>query len=554
PKLVQHTYRCPNAQFTCIDCSTTFTGKSYLDHNSCISEAEKYQKGLYKGNKKGKQNQLNKPKQDNNTNISLESIKQDQSPDTTNNNQESKDNTNSPSKKKNKNKKKLQDNQHKDETEGEKEGSTGVLIIDFDHKKVKESADLIAKQENDNKNENVLNSSPKKKKKKRSSVNISSNDIKVEINCNDATMTGIDEVNGAQLFQIEKVIETSTKSSNFKVEENKKNSDGDATVTGSDEAKEANEAQSVETEKAIETPKKESNTVNLDKSGKKKKKERNRSSINLISNDIEESKEDSDGDSMMTGTPKKETNTKNPDKGSNKKKKRSSVNININSNNIKGEESKKDNYGDATIKDSNDVNEVQSAQTEKVIKTPKKESNTVKLDKSSNKKKERNRSSVNISSIDIKVEDIEKNGDGDGDATMSDSNEKDSMIQSESSIEVLMKEISDKKDRKRKSIEPILPEKGELKTLTNKKQKIIDKTKDQKNAKFVHKTFDPTSIPEVIKKIFKSNEHDEINLKRLEEMVVRELIPNSNLSENELSERFLENIVLTMKDGNIILK
>ncbi len=52
PKLAQHLYRCPNASFTCIDCSTTFTGNSYSSHTSCISEAEKYQKSFYKGNKK----------------------------------------------------------------------------------------------------------------------------------------------------------------------------------------------------------------------------------------------------------------------------------------------------------------------------------------------------------------------------------------------------------------------------------------------------------------------------------------------------------------------
>jgi cell growth-regulating nucleolar protein len=52
PKSAQHIYRCPNARFTCIDCSTTFDGDDYLKHTSCISEAEKYQKSLYKANKK----------------------------------------------------------------------------------------------------------------------------------------------------------------------------------------------------------------------------------------------------------------------------------------------------------------------------------------------------------------------------------------------------------------------------------------------------------------------------------------------------------------------
>ncbi|SMN20661.1 similar to Saccharomyces cerevisiae YCR087C-A Putative protein of unknown function [Maudiozyma saulgeensis] len=52
----KHYYRCPNAYYTCIDCSKTFEdGVSYKQHTSCISEDEKYQKALYKGaNKKGK--------------------------------------------------------------------------------------------------------------------------------------------------------------------------------------------------------------------------------------------------------------------------------------------------------------------------------------------------------------------------------------------------------------------------------------------------------------------------------------------------------------------
>lgn len=49
----KHYYRCPNAYYTCIDCSKTFEdGVSYKNHTSCISEDEKYQKALYKGNKK----------------------------------------------------------------------------------------------------------------------------------------------------------------------------------------------------------------------------------------------------------------------------------------------------------------------------------------------------------------------------------------------------------------------------------------------------------------------------------------------------------------------
>ncbi|ETW81090.1 hypothetical protein HETIRDRAFT_410215, partial [Heterobasidion irregulare TC 32-1] len=51
PKLDQHHSRCFSS-FTCIDCSTTFAGPAqYKGHTTCISEAEKYQKSLYKGPK-----------------------------------------------------------------------------------------------------------------------------------------------------------------------------------------------------------------------------------------------------------------------------------------------------------------------------------------------------------------------------------------------------------------------------------------------------------------------------------------------------------------------
>lgn len=51
-KLDQHRGRCHGAYFTCIDCSTTFEGTAYKQHTSCISEAEKYEKALYKQPKK----------------------------------------------------------------------------------------------------------------------------------------------------------------------------------------------------------------------------------------------------------------------------------------------------------------------------------------------------------------------------------------------------------------------------------------------------------------------------------------------------------------------
>ncbi|KZT59202.1 hypothetical protein CALCODRAFT_408644, partial [Calocera cornea HHB12733] len=51
PKLDQHYSRC-GSSVTCLDCSTTFYGPAeWKGHTSCITEAEKYQKALYKGPK-----------------------------------------------------------------------------------------------------------------------------------------------------------------------------------------------------------------------------------------------------------------------------------------------------------------------------------------------------------------------------------------------------------------------------------------------------------------------------------------------------------------------
>ncbi|KAK9464381.1 hypothetical protein V1512DRAFT_268407 [Lipomyces arxii] len=47
-KLMQHRSMCHGAYFTCLDCQTTFQGLEFQNHTSCISEAEKYQKSLYK--------------------------------------------------------------------------------------------------------------------------------------------------------------------------------------------------------------------------------------------------------------------------------------------------------------------------------------------------------------------------------------------------------------------------------------------------------------------------------------------------------------------------
>lgn len=51
PRLDTHRGRC-HSGFDCIDCHTTFSGPAeYKGHTSCITEAEKYQKSLYKGPK-----------------------------------------------------------------------------------------------------------------------------------------------------------------------------------------------------------------------------------------------------------------------------------------------------------------------------------------------------------------------------------------------------------------------------------------------------------------------------------------------------------------------
>eukprot|EP00029_Vermamoeba_vermiformis_P012930 TRINITY_DN7875_c0_g1_i1.p1 TRINITY_DN7875_c0_g1~~TRINITY_DN7875_c0_g1_i1.p1 ORF type:complete len:211 (-),score=71.67 TRINITY_DN7875_c0_g1_i1:30-662(-) len=60
PKLDRHRQQCYGASFTCVDCNQYFSGTSYRDHITCISEAEKYQKSLFRG-KKGQAGSTNKP-------------------------------------------------------------------------------------------------------------------------------------------------------------------------------------------------------------------------------------------------------------------------------------------------------------------------------------------------------------------------------------------------------------------------------------------------------------------------------------------------------------
>ncbi len=43
-KLDQHTQRCRNASFSCIDCYKSFKGVEYRAHFSCITEEQKYHK------------------------------------------------------------------------------------------------------------------------------------------------------------------------------------------------------------------------------------------------------------------------------------------------------------------------------------------------------------------------------------------------------------------------------------------------------------------------------------------------------------------------------
>jgi cell growth-regulating nucleolar protein len=66
-KLDQHYGRCRGANFSCIDCNTDFNGTAYRSHTSCISEAEKYQKSMYKNNNNNN-NSNNKAKNNNNIN------------------------------------------------------------------------------------------------------------------------------------------------------------------------------------------------------------------------------------------------------------------------------------------------------------------------------------------------------------------------------------------------------------------------------------------------------------------------------------------------------
>ena len=59
-KVSSHSWQCSSRAFSCIDCSQSFNPQTVNAHTSCISEAEKYQGHLYKGNKQ-KQRQTGPP-------------------------------------------------------------------------------------------------------------------------------------------------------------------------------------------------------------------------------------------------------------------------------------------------------------------------------------------------------------------------------------------------------------------------------------------------------------------------------------------------------------
>nr|POE63435.1 upf0743 protein [Quercus suber] len=67
-KLDPHRNQCRGASFTCLDCMVHFLGTDYRSHTSCISEAQKYQGHLYRGDKENKKN--NKRKSIDSTNYS----------------------------------------------------------------------------------------------------------------------------------------------------------------------------------------------------------------------------------------------------------------------------------------------------------------------------------------------------------------------------------------------------------------------------------------------------------------------------------------------------
>lgn len=52
-KVDAHAAKCFCESVSCVDCSVRFYGDDYRQHTSCITEAERYEKSVYKGPKKG---------------------------------------------------------------------------------------------------------------------------------------------------------------------------------------------------------------------------------------------------------------------------------------------------------------------------------------------------------------------------------------------------------------------------------------------------------------------------------------------------------------------
>uniref|UniRef100_A0A7S2A780 Zinc finger C2H2 LYAR-type domain-containing protein n=1 Tax=Trieres chinensis TaxID=1514140 RepID=A0A7S2A780_TRICV len=57
-----HVYKCRSGceSVSCVDCSVSFYGDDYRTHTTCISEAERYEKTVYRGPKKGEANKSKK--------------------------------------------------------------------------------------------------------------------------------------------------------------------------------------------------------------------------------------------------------------------------------------------------------------------------------------------------------------------------------------------------------------------------------------------------------------------------------------------------------------
>lgn len=107
-KCSQHQRRCRDACFTCLDCQKTFYGNEYVNHTSCISEAEKYEKKFYKGNKKNNKKNKNK-------NVEL---KREDMEETDSSSKQSK-------------KEKIHNNKHKVDDKGKKESRNHIDLSEF---------------------------------------------------------------------------------------------------------------------------------------------------------------------------------------------------------------------------------------------------------------------------------------------------------------------------------------------------------------------------------------------------------------------------------------